>query len=175
MTGIMAAIAGTGQNVIYGSGLYSVVRGGYAGGNTAYFNTGTSPVGPDTSPIQVGYSNTDISQQWIGYFRPTITGTLTFGVQTTGSNFSSYNYLWVGEKARTTFSSGNADITGFNGLTSASISGFTAGLYYPIRIQFAYLDTAGAFQSSNCTFTFLVQGTSSIGTTVFYNTLTSGF
>jgi len=175
MTGIMAAIAGGGQNVVYGSGLYSVIRGGYAGGNTAYFNSGTSVVGPDTSPIQVGYSNTDISQQWIGYFRPTISGTISFGMQTSGSNFQAYNYLWVGEKAKTTFSSGNADLTSFNGLGSVSLTGFTAGLYYPIRIQFAYADTAGAFQSSSCTFTFLVQGTSSIGTTVFYNTLTSGF
>ena len=84
--------------------------------------------------------------------------------------------MWVGSNAQTGFTTANATVNngGAHGPveTSGSIA-LTAGVYYPIRIQFG---EAGG--GDVMTFNY---GTSTIGKTtnvtglVFYNTTTNGF
>jgi len=70
MSGIMAAVAGGTQNVIYAAGLY---------------NTST---GVDPSPVDFSASSglfgpaLSYNYTWIGYYRPAATGTVTLGLAT---------------------------------------------------------------------------------------------
>jgi hypothetical protein len=71
MTGIMAAIAGGTQNIIYAAGLYG-------------------PSGVDPVPItSSGNSPITLSRTWVGYYRPAVTASTNFSVTATWT--STYN------------------------------------------------------------------------------------
>ena len=66
MSGIMAAVAGTGQNVTYANGLF----------NTSY--------GVELSPIDIGTQSSQggvysVTYQWIGYYRPATSSAIQLG------------------------------------------------------------------------------------------------
>lgn len=110
-----------------------------------YYNTGYFDDDPDWFAGQSATSSTAVSSlviasipnnqsyELLGYFRPTTTETYTF--YTTSDDAS---YLWIGDNARTGFTTANATVD--NGGTHGSqersgTAALTAGVYYPIRIQ----------------------------------------
>ena len=166
MSGIMAAVAGNGQNIVYATGLYG-------------------PVGVDTTPINDSDFNNDtpFTRYWIGYYRPASTGSVLFGLQTvwTSTEFESQysiGYVWVGNTAKSGFVAGNAVLASDNNYITGSVS-LIGGQYYPIRIQWsAYLpfDNSGFFQyNTSGSMNFYVNSSTTLGTTIFYNTITNGF
>lgn len=186
MSGIMAAVAGTGQNIIYANGLY----------NTTY--------GVETSPIDIGGATSingtyNVTYQWIGYYRPASSSAIQLGAicnyaeyyrLSGGANYQ-YNwggggnstcYIWTGNTAKSGYNSGNATAIIQNGTSGNSFTA-TANSYVPIRIQWStdlpydfYFYTGGYIEYyAQSNFTFLIGGTSSISGRIFYNTLTNGF
>lgn len=163
MSGIMTAVAGNGQNIIYTAGLYG-------------------PSGVDQSPISDSDSNneTAFTRYWIGYYRPASTGSVLFGLQTiwsSGSNVGQYSrgYVWVGNTAKSGFNSSNAILASDDNYATGSVS-LIGGQYYPIRIEWsAYLPDPGIFSSTNGSMAFYVNSSTTLGTTIFYNSLTNGF
>ena len=181
----MAAVAGTGQNVIYANGLF----------NTTY--------GVELSPIDIGtvssqFGAYSVTYQWIGYYKPATSSAIQLGAicnyaeyyEVFGST-NPYNwngggnstcYIWTGNTAKSGYNSGNATAVIQNGTTGANFTA-TANSYVPIRIQWStYLPqqydyfsfyTYNYFAQSN--FTFRIGGTSSISGRIFYNSLTNGF
>lgn len=181
MSGIMVAVAGGTQNVIYGAGLY----------NTTY--------GVETSPVDYSASSfsgaTSYDFTWIGYYRPSVTGSVTLGLATSyieyidsigqynwGGGGYSIAYLWFGNTAKSGYNTGNANITA-NNQTATYTTSMIAGLYYPVRINWvSYLpqQTAvfgGIFYTyyANGTFNFQSGGTTNVTNLIWYNTKTNGF
>lgn len=180
MSGIMAAVAGGTQNVIYAAGLY----------NTTY-GVETSPV--DYSSTSIGGSSLTYNYTWIGYYRPAATGTVTLGLSGTyieyltsygvyGWGGSGYvqSYLWLGANAISGYTVGNANITSYNNTATYSPS-LIAGVYYPVRINLlmylpyqanvyfgynGYSTGAWNFQSNSST---------NVTNLIWYNTKTNGF
>jgi hypothetical protein len=170
MTGIMSAGIGSGQNVIFAPGTTQRFYSGYAGTNTAFFDSQI----PFSTVIDAGTlsfsnsSSSSISVLWQGYFRPTATGTATFTLSISIDDADNYNFLWVGPAARSGYSAGNALINGFG---SGNLS-VIAGQYYPLRLQLAYDGDGGLFNDPFINFNLLVDGSTSYST--FYNSLTTG-
>lgn len=179
MTGIMAAVAGGTQNVIYAAGLY----------NTSY--------GVDTSPINFSASSSGGAESynytWVGYYRPATTGTVTLGLATNYTeyltSYGQYNwggggysvgYLWLGNTAKSGYNTGNANITSNNNTATYSPS-LTAGVYYPIRINLLmslpYDPNYFSFYDgyADGSFNFQSNGSTTVSNLIWYNTLTSGF
>ena len=187
MTGIMAAIAGGTQNIIYAAGLY---------------NSSVALV--DTSPIDFSSNSSGGSQSfnytWAGYYRPAATGTVTLGLATSyqevvqnigffdwGGGGSAVAYFWLGQNAISNPQVGNANIVSNNNTSTFSPS-LVAGIYYPVRInmivnlpydQFAYYRGFPTFQYypgwANGSFNFLSNGSTNVSGLVWYNTRTNGF
>jgi len=184
MSGIMVAVAGGTQNVIYAAGLY----------NTTY--------GVELSPIDIGTQSSligaySVTYQWIGYYRPASSSAIQLGAVCNyqeyytyfGSNFA-YNwggggnstcYIWTGNTAKSGYNSGNYTALISNGTGGSNFTA-TADSYVPIRIQWStvlpYFYDGGFgnityFAQSN--FTFRIGGTSSISGRIFYNSLANGF
>jgi hypothetical protein len=161
MTGIMSAIAGNAQNIVYASGLYG-------------------PTGVDQAPINGSDLNNSVvqSKTWIGYFRPTAGGSNSFGISAawtsddTGEGQYSRAYVWVGALALSGYTTGNALAAADNSSGSGSAT-LVAGQYYPIRVQWNYyfpfdggffgFDTSGSFSLTPPSGTY------------WYNTKSNGF
>jgi hypothetical protein len=164
----------------YTAGLFKTTYSGYFNDDVSFFTTATpATVGtnPDTS-VQTtsifegsGDSGSNFSCQWLGYFKPTTTETYTFY---TASDDASY--VWIGDNVITGFTTTNAIVKngGLHGITeeSGTVS-LTAGVYYPIRIQFGELNGGDAmtfnFSTPTITKTTVVTGL------VFYNSTTNNF
>lgn len=166
MSGIMTAVAGNGQNIVYTAGLYG-------------------PSGADLSPISDSDSNNNIafSRTWIGYYKPASTGTIPFGLTTVWSSDEPYHgqysvgYVWVGNTAKSGYNSGNALLISNDSTGSGSIA-LVAGQYYPIRIQWdAYLPYNFGFSSyfTDGSMSFTGEGSTTVTGKIFYNSLTNGF
>jgi hypothetical protein len=185
MSGIMAAVAGTGQNAIYANGLF----------NTTY--------GVELSPIDIGTQSSQggaysVTYQWIGYYRPATSSAIqlgavcnyaeyyevfgSIGAYNWGGGGNSTCYIWTGNTAKSGFNGSNYTALIQNNTSGANFTA-TANSYVPIRIQWStYLPqeyqyysfyTYNYFAQSN--FAFLIGGTSSVSGRIFYNTLTNGF
>jgi len=169
MSGIMVAVAGNAQNIIYTSGLYVV-------------ETNTVQQSPITANLSA--SNTTITRNWIGYFLSPATGSVSLSVQVTANAggqdgfASTTGRLWLGSNA----SAGNnnqADIsitrTSGTGTSSTNFN-LIQGVYYPLRIRWngTYIESTFGFNSSG-SITFLASGSSNVSGTIFYNSLTNGF
>jgi hypothetical protein len=186
MSGIMAAVAGTGQNIIYANGLV----------NTTY--------GLELSPIDIGTQSSEggaysVTYQWIGYYRPATSSAIQLGAVCNyveylddpyygtyaynwGGGGNSTCYIWTGNLAKSGWAGGNQTAFIQNGSGGANFTA-TANSYVPIRIQwstylpqyinYGYFGTYIYFAQSN--FAFTIGGTSSISGRIFYNTLTGGF
>lgn len=172
MSGINSAVLGNAQNVIYVSGLIQRIYSGYAGSNAAFFDSRTPfSTSVASSPISyVNFSSSRLSVLWIGYIRPTATGTITFGFNVSLDDAFNYNMFWVGLAARAGYTGANAAFQGVSGSASTTLS---AGLYYPIRLQLSYEGDDGFFDDPEIFFTMQVNGVNSYP--IFYNSLTQGF
>jgi hypothetical protein len=166
MTGILAAISGSAPNIVYAAGLYG-------------------PFGADTVPITASATNqSNIVYNWIGYYVPAVSGSTLFSVTATWS--SSYNagtqysigYLWLGDTAKSGYTSGNANVTANNNSASTNIF-VTAGTYYAIRFQWnanvplVYWPALGQFYSTSGSFSMSIAGSTT--PTLYYNSVTNGF
>ena len=164
----------------YAAGLYKTTYSGYFADNVSFFATATpASVGGNpatsvqttaiTEPAQNDGEN--FSCQWLGYFKPTTTETYTFF---TSSDDASY--VWVGSNAVSGFTTSNAVVNngGLHGNQEASGSiALTAGVYYPIRIQFGELSGGDVMTFNYSTPT--ITKTTNVTGLVFYNTATNGF
>ena len=190
MTGILAAVAGGTQNVIYAAGLY----------NTSY-GVETSPI--DYSAGSSGGSSLNYNFTWLGYYRPAATGTVTLGLATSYVEYLNYfgtpiqynwlgggstvAYFWLGSNAVSNPTAGNANIVSNNNTATYSPS-LVAGIYYPVRINlimslpynpYAYY-SGGPFGQyfagyANGAFNFQSGGTTTVTNLIWYNTKTNGF
>lgn len=166
MSGIMAAIAGGTQNVIYASGLYG-------------------PSGVDLVPINSsGNSPVTFTRTWIGYYRPATTSSTNFSITATwtstygdGAQYSR-GYLWLGNTAKSGYNTGNANVSANDNTASTNIS-VIAGQYYPIRLQWDANLTSG-FEpffgnpyTTSGAFSLSIAGSTSPA--LFYNSLSNGF
>ena len=164
----------------YTAGLYKTTYSGYFSDNVSFFATATpASVGgnPATSvqttsifePAQDDGEN--FSCQWLGYFKPTTTETYTFF---TSSDDASY--VWVGDNAVTGFTTTNSTVNngGLHGtIEKSGTIALTAGVYYPIRIQFGEL-SGGDIMTFNYS-TPTITKTTTVTGLVFYNSTTNGF
>ena len=181
MTGIMAAIAGGTQNIIYAAGLYG-------------------PFGADALPAtasgtSIGGSTVTINYTWLGYLRPTSTGTNTMTINSVWDQFINYfgsttsfnwggspssgSYLWVGANAISGFTTGNANAVSNDGSATYSPS-LTAGIYYPVRYnwQASLPYSATAYSQFGETFPGWTTGSCSFSVSNgagFYNSITNAF
>ena len=113
----------------------------------------------------------NFSCQWLGYFKPTTSETYTFF---TSSDDASY--AWVGTNAQTGFTTTNAIVKNGGAHGNQEASGtiaLTAGVYYPIRIQFGEAGGGDVMTFNYSTPT--ITKTTNVTGLVFYNTSTNGF
>jgi len=116
-------------------------------------------------------ATTDIvSKQWIGYFGPPVTSSYTFYI-----NSDDACYVWIGDKAISSYDHTNRDLFGRAGIgkqTSGAIT-LTAGQYYPIRIQWGNR-VAGGELTVSWSNTVTAETTNFTGL-LFYDTTGPGF
>lgn len=163
----------------YTAGLYKTTYSGYFADNVNFFATATPQAfgaNPATSVQTTAISEPGsddgsfFSCQWLGYFKPTTTETYTFF---TSSDDASY--VWVGSNAVSGFTTANATVNngGLHGPLELSGSiALTAGVYYPIRIQFGE-NGGGDILTFNYS-TPTITKTTTVTGLVFYNTNTNG-
>jgi hypothetical protein len=168
------------QPAPYVAGLYKTTYAGYFADVVSFFATaipttyGTNPAtSVQTTAITEAGSDdgSNFSCEWLGYFLPSTTETYTFF---TASDDASY--VWVDSNAVSGFSTGNAVVNngGAHGVVEASGTiSLTAGVYYPIRIQFGEASGGDALTFNYSTPTIIK--TTDVTGRVFYNLATNGF
>jgi hypothetical protein len=181
MTGIMAAIAGGLAGLDYASGLYGPF--------------GADPLPATASGTSIGGSTVTINYTWLGYLRPSISGTNTmtinsvwdqftdsfFGTRTAnwGGSPSSGSRLWVGNFAISGFTTGNANAISNDGSATYSPT-LTAGVNYPVRYnwQASLPYSATAYVQFDNFYPGWTTGSCSFSVSNgsgFYNSITNGF
>jgi hypothetical protein len=164
----------------YTAGLFKTTYTGYFNDVVSFFSTATPQAfgaNPATSVQTTAISEpgtddgSSFSCQWLGYFKPTTTETYTFY---TSSDDASY--AWIGDNAITGFTTTNAIVKngGLHGTTEQSGTiALTAGVYYPIRIQFGELSGGDVLTFNFSTPT--ISKTTNVTGLVFYNAATNNF
>jgi hypothetical protein len=158
----------------YTLGLFRTTYSGYFADNVAFFATATpTATTVQTNPIEEPATDAGetFSMQWLGYFRPTTTETYTFFLTSDDAS-----YLWIGSNAVSGFSTANATVNngGLHGNIEASgTAALTAGVYYPIRIQFGEQSGGDVMTFNHSTAT--ITKTTNVAGKVFYNRSTNGF
>ena len=154
------------------AGLYRTTYTGYFADDPTFFATATvNATAVNLSPIRDGDPGFEpFSTQHLGYFKPATTETYTFYLTSDDASF-----MWLGANAVSGFNTGNAFINngGVHGSNEVSASiALTAGVYYPIRIQ--YGDQGGGdvleFEFSTPTIT----KDENVTGLIFYNSTTNG-
>jgi hypothetical protein len=175
MSGIMAAVAGGTQNVVYRSGyLYNT-------------SLGADPVPISSSSSSIGGTQVVLGYYWVGYYKPATTGTVSltvttaytefltnYGVYNWGGNGNSISYLWLGSTAVSGYTTGNANAVSNNNTGTYSPS-VVAGIYYPIRLLW---QTTLPYDSQVFFgYDGYATGSFSLGYTgtLYYNQLSNGF
>jgi hypothetical protein len=180
MTGIVAAISGGLAGLNYAAGLYGPA--------------GADPLPATASGTSIGGSTVTINYTWLGYLRPSISGTNTLTINSVYAQFinyfgtTSYNwgggpvsgsYLWVGNLAISGFTTGNANAISNNGSASYSPT-LVANTNYPVRYNWvatlpysatAYNDGFSFYPgwtTGSCSFS-VSNGSG------YYNSVTNGF
>jgi hypothetical protein len=167
-------------NLSYSAGLFKTTYSGYFADNVSFFATatpttyGTNPAtSVQTTAISEAASEdgTNFSIQWLGYFKPTTTQTYTFF-----TNSDDASYMWIGANALSGFTTANATVN--NGGTHANMeksgtAALTAGIYYPVRMQFGESGGGDVFGFNYSTPT--ITKTTNVTGLVFYNPSTNGF
>ena len=167
-------------NLSYSAGLFKTTYSGYFADNVSFFATatpttyGTNPAtSVQTTAISEAASEdgTNFSIQWLGYFKPTTTQTYTFF-----TNSDDASYMWIGANALSGFTTANATVN--NGGTHANqersgTAALTAGIYYPVRMQFGESGGGDVFGFNYSTPT--ITKTTNVTGLVFYNPSTNGF
>ena len=168
------------SSIQYNAGLFKTTYAGYFADSVSFFATATPTTygsNPSTSVQTTAISEaatddgSNFSVQWLGYFKPTTTETYTFF-----TNSDDASYMWIGANALSGFTTANATVN--NGGTHADqersgTAALTAGIYYPIRIQFGESGGGDVFGFNYSTPT--ITKTTNVTGLVFYNPSTNGF
>jgi hypothetical protein len=164
----------------YNAGLFKTTYAGYHNENPAFFVTATPATyganlatSIQTTIIQEPSSDdgSNFSVQWLGYFKPITTETYTLFILSDDGS-----YLWIGANALSGFTTANANINNGGAHGSQERSGtvaLTAGIYYPIRMQFGEIGGGDVFRFTYSTPT--ITKTTNVTGLVFYNPATNGF
>lgn len=164
----------------YSTGVYKTTYAGYFADNVSFFATATPTTygsNPATSVQTTAISEaatddgTNFSCQWLGYFKPTTTETYTFY---TSSDDASY--MWIGSNAQSGFTTANATVNngGAHGNTEKfGTIALTAGVYYPIRVQFGEIGGGDVLTFNYSTPT--ITKTTNLTGLIFYNSITNNF
>ena len=164
----------------FSAGLYKTTYSGYHNENPAFFATATPTTfgaNPATSvqTTVITEPGTDdgsnFSCQWLGYFKPTTTETYTFYLSSDDGS-----YLWIGANAQSGFTTANANINNGGAHGTQEVSGsvsLTAGVLYPIRIQFGEIGGGDVMTFNHSTPT--ITKTTNVTGKVFYNPSTNNF
>ena len=163
----------------YIAGLYKRTYAGYHNENPSFFATATLTTygaNPATSVQTTAISEpssddgSNFSVQWLGYFKPTTTETYTLYISSDDGS-----YLWIGANALSGFTTANANMNngGAHGQIEVSTTvSLTAGVYYPIRMQFGEIGGGDVFTFNYSTPT--ISKTTNVTGLVFYNSITNG-
>ena len=179
MYGRMAGFAGPISprpvpGVVYSAGLYRTTYTGYFADVPSFFATATATATlVQTTVIEEPATDdgSSFSMQWLGYFLPTTTETYTFFLSSDDASF-----MWIGSNALSGFTTANATINNGGAHAPVEFSGtaaLTAGVYYPIRIQFGENGGGDVLSFNHSTAT--IGKTTSVTGKVFYNPSTNGF
>lgn len=177
MLGTMAGFAGPTSirpAIAYTAGLFRTTYSGYFNDVVSFFATATATATTvQTTAIEepVTDDGSDFSMQWLGYFRPTTTETYTFFLSSDDAS-----YLWIGSAALSGFATSNATVNngGLHGnVETSGTAALTAGVYYPIRIQFGDQSGGDVLTFNHSTAT--ISKTTAVSGKVFYNRATNGF
>jgi hypothetical protein len=158
----------------YVAGLYRTRYTGYFADSVSWFSTATAEATTvQTTVIEepITEDGNSFSMQWLGYFLPATTETYTFYL-----NSDDASYLWIGSNALSGFTTGNATVNdgGLHGPVEVSgTASLTAGVYYPIRIQYGE-NGGGDVMTFNYS-TATISKTTSVTGKVFYRPATRGF
>ena len=168
------------SNVVYSAGLYKTTYAGYFADVVSFFATATPTTygsNPATSVQTTSISEaatddgSNFSCQWLGYFLPTTTETYTFYLASDDAS-----YLWVDANAISGFTTANSTVNngGAHGVVEKSGTyAMTAGVYYPVRIQFGEAGGGDALTFNFSTPT--INKTTNVTGLVFYNPITNNF
>jgi hypothetical protein len=147
-------------------------RGQYTGyyNNVATFFDALTPTATTTqtnfeSSLTSGQTN--ISQQYLGYFKSDYTGAWTFA-----GNSDDASTMWIGDYARSGYTIANANANTTIGSWSFSVN-LVAGQYYPIRVQFGNGPAGPGALTISIAHTGLTATTTYTGL-LFYNSATNG-
>jgi hypothetical protein len=156
------------------NGLYGKRYVGYFNDDVNWFNTATlqGQVNQLTEINNFTSSADNYSWQWLGYFKPSSTENYTFYTKSDDAS-----YLWIGNNALAGFTINNANVNngeehGEEEAASSSIS-LTAGVYYPIRIQFGEAE-GGDIMSLSFETPTITKTRNGLGY-YYYNNKTNGF
>ena len=139
-------------------GLYRKGYNGYMNDVPSYFDNRSSVhEAVQSGALSMGEfaGGNNFSYQWLGFFKPTVSGVHTFF--TTSDDCS---FVWIGSNAESGYTVGNSLVNNNGTHPPRTITGsinLTAGTYYPIRIQFGENSGGEAFS-----FGFTPPGGSSI-------------
>ena len=115
-------------------GLWRTVYNGYFDGDYTWFDTQTPASEGEVNNFSVDdVMDTNISVQWLGYFRAPHTAMYTFSLDS-----DDISYFWLGDKAITNYNDANSDVSseaGSGEFLTEPIA-LEAGQYYPIRVQY---------------------------------------
>jgi hypothetical protein len=162
------------------AGLFKTTYSGYFNDVPDFFATATpaSVGGNPTTSVQTTAieepatdDGSNFSVQWLGYFLASTTETYTFF---TSSDDASY--VWVGDTALSGFTTANPVVNNGGAHAVQERSGtisLTAGVFYPIRIQFGEASGGDAMTFAYSTPT--ITKTTNVTGRVFYNPATNGF
>ncbi len=175
----MVAMAGSiSTEIVYANGLYRRTYSGYFNDNVNYFDSASPTAATvDTSPIGAGTIANNTSYQWLGYWLATADTVFVDGNAYFYLTSDDASYLWIGNTALTGYTTGNPVINNGGLHSSQTIQGstpMTAGVYYPIRIQYGQSTGSSAFQFAVYS-NSLGGATTAMTSNVFYNSLTNGF
>lgn len=154
----------------YENGLYSRGYTGYFNDVPSWFATATEYTHAVATSLEVPSYPTTTSLQALGYFVPRTTEMYTF--YTTSDDAS---YLWVGDSAVVGFTTANSVVNNgglHGGAERSGTIALTAGVYYPIRIQFGNNAVTGVLSVSYSTPT--ISKTTDFTDMIFYNADTNG-
>lgn len=182
MTGIVAAIAAAG-GLNFASGLYGPA------GPQAFTITSSAGGQSQISTITINYT-------WLGYLRPSVSGTNTLTINSVYSQFtdsfsgprvatsqfgspSSVSRIWLGSLAISGFTTGNANATSSNSTATYSPT-LVANTNYPVRYnwQATLPYSATAYFDGFSFYPGWTNGSCSFGVTNgagYYNSVTNGF
>jgi hypothetical protein len=158
----------------YVAGLYRTRYTGYFSDSVTWFATATAEATTvQTTVIEepISEDGNSFSMQWLGYFVPSTTETYTFYL-----NSDDASYMWIGNNAVSGFSTANSTVNngGLHGLVETSgTAALTAGVYYPVRIQ--YGENGGGDAMSFNYSTATIGKTTDVTGKIFYHPATRGF